>query len=148
MVSSVAYLFQNFVIMFRYFSILKLSKNFPNQLHVDFCPRKVHQGPCLKRLFNNIYAKDCINEYLQILRSVDGPRKVFARLLRKNCIVVCNVPLGHFLMDNAETDCISEKGEGRDLRFKQLQKRFCRYCIKHYLKKMSDFYPFKVFNNE
>ena len=93
------------------------------------CPRKIHQGPFLKRLFNNIYAKDCFHEYSQILKSVDGPRKVFAKPLRKNCTVVCNVHLEHFLMENAETDCISEEGEKED-------------------EQMSEFYPFKVFNNE
>ena len=85
-----------------------------NQFHVNFYPRKVHLCPCLKRLFNKIYTKDCIREYSQILGSVDGPRKVFAWRLRKNCIVVCNVHPEHVLMDNVETDCTSEEGEGRD----------------------------------
>ena len=43
--------------------------------------------------------------------------------------MVCNVHLEHFLMENAETDCISEEGEKED-------------------EQMSEFYPFKVFNNE
>ena len=104
--------------------------------------------PCLKRLFDKIYTEDCIREYSKILGTVEGPRKVFARRRRKNCIVVCNVHLEHFLMNNAEIDCTSDEGEGRDFWFEQLQKRFCKYCINHYLEKMSKFYSFRIFDEE
>ena len=118
-----------------------------SKIPVDFYPKHVYCCPCLARLFEKIYTKYVVREYLQILQSIESPPKVFTTpLANDNCIIVCVIHLEHFLLAETVFECTSEEGERRDYWFEGLQKRYCKSCIKQYIRKISTFYPFKVFN--
>ena len=52
--------------------------------------------------------------------------------------------LEQFLL--AETKFLStSEGEG-DFYFESLNRHYCKHCIRHYLRKMAEFYPFTIFN--
>lgn len=96
-----------------------------SKIPVDFYPKHVYRCPCLARLFEKIYTKYVVREYLQILQSIESPPKVFTTpLANDNCIIVCVIHLEHFLLAETVFECTSEEGE----------------------RIISTFYPFKVFN--
>ena len=62
-----------------------------------------------------------------------------------NGIAVCTVRLGQFLLTEAKFLCTSEE-EG-DFYFESFNRRYCKHCIRHYLRKLAEFDPFTIFND-
>ena len=61
-----------------------------------------------------------------------------------NGIAVCTVHLEHFLLTEAKCLCTPEE-EG-DFYFERFNRRYCKHCIRHYLRKLAKFHPFTIFN--
>ena len=65
---------------------------------------------------------------------------------KKSSVIVCAVHMHLILHTEAKYDCVLEIEV--DVFFKSLNKRFCKHCIKNYMRKVYQNFPFTIFNAE
>lgn len=76
---------------------------------------------------------------------IPTPQAFCTRVEKKtSCILVCATHLEIVLMTGINYFCSSE--DRGDFLFQNLYKRYCNHCVKYYLRKIYDIYPFNVFN--
>ena len=113
---------------------------------VEFYPYKIHRCHCLRSFFDRIYTEDCLRSLLEIWKALDHKSSFngivfFGLPLKRNCIIVCKIFLGHFLL-NEECSCEWVDGDGEWFH----DRRFSNKCVNIRLREMSKTWPFKIFN--
>lgn len=91
-----------------------------------------------------------IGKYSLILKAIEigkmSPIFVFCMQTedKTSGISICALHLEQFLFAFNKFSCTSE--EESDFYFESLNRRYCKQCIRHYLRKMAEFYPFTILN--
>lgn len=63
---------------------------------------------------------------------------------KSNCLLLWQAHLVITLLTEVKYYCTSEDNE-KDLLFDCMQKRFCKFCVRHYCEKLWNIYQFKIF---
>ena len=95
------------------------------KIPANFYPTKVYRCPYLTYLSNQIYDAD-IREYSQILKNCK---------MTEMQIYITRVENNSFMHFRKKGDVLSES----------LNRRYCKSCIRHYMKEMYKIYPYRVF---
>ena len=118
-------------------------------MSADFYLKRVYSCPCLTYTVNQI-CDDGLREYTEISNTILIYKlsQVFAFSTRvenkRSCFVMCDLHILLILHAEASYDCTSETND--DFLFEGLNKRYCKDCVKHYLRKVYDIFPFTAFN--
>ena len=59
---------------------------------------------------------------------------------KQSCLLLCDNHMELVILVEAHYDCTSEEED--DLIFDELTKSYCKNCIRHYLNKVYDIFPF------
>ena len=117
----------------------------------DLYLKKVYRCPCWTYLINKIFDAD-LRECSKILQAVSNfkilPTLVFSTRVvnRTSCFLICAVHMECGMILLAETKCLCTSEAEDDFFFISLNRRCCKHCIKHYMRKICKIFPFAVFH--
>ena len=120
------------------------------KLPADFYPKKMYRCPFLMHVVKQIYDDD-FRDYTEVLAALSNYKPsstlVFTTQVENNkesCFLMCDQHILLILRAEANYDCASESDD--NFLLESLNKRYCKNCAKHCMKKLYYIFRFDIYN--